>query len=533
MKSIFVSLILGMLMIFSSACQRDELYPKKGEQRLRLNLKTEPPNLDPRKGSDMIATQIHFMLFEGLMRLEPDLSLTYAQAKSYEISADSKMYTFHLGDYKWSDGSPVTAYDFEQTWKDLLDPTFSAPDAYLLYPIKNAEAAKRNQAPLSSIGITAPDAKTLIVELEKPTPHFLKMTACSALLPVNQTRAKKSPNWAQEASKHFLCNGPFQLAAWKHHDEILVRKNPHYRNAHLVKLDSVQISMIDSEIAALHMYATGYFDILGPPLSPFPTASYHDLIQKDLLQLSSIAGSKFCVFNTKKPPFDNVHIRKAFSYAIHRQSIIDNITQLHELIATGAIPPVLKGGTAISYFPDHDVQLARAHFQQGLKELGLQTKDLESIPFTYWTNEMNNLIAQELQQQWLEALGVKIELQNVDFKTLQEKSKQASFSIALFAYVADYPDPMSILERFKYADNFRNHAKWSDPAYVQLLDRSEHAPSSEERLALLEKAEALFIDQMPIAPLFHWNYAFLVQPHVKGFCISPLGNIYFDTISLD
>ena len=116
---------------------------RKTEQNLKLSITREPVSLDPRKGNDMVTSQFHFMLFEGLLKLNPDLTLSPAQAKSYEISDDHKTYTFHLAETKWSDGTPVTAYDFEKCWKSMLNPVFPCPDAYLLYPIKNAKLAKK------------------------------------------------------------------------------------------------------------------------------------------------------------------------------------------------------------------------------------------------------------------------------------------------------------------------------------------------------------------------------------------------------
>ena len=140
----------------------------KREQNLRINLRVEPVSLDPRKGNDMVASQLHFMLFEGLLRLNPDMTLSPAQAHSYDLSADGKIYTFHLRDAKWSDGTPVTAYDFEKSWKSLLDITFYSPDAYLLYAVKNAKRAKMGEISLQEVGIHSKNAKTLVVELERP-----------------------------------------------------------------------------------------------------------------------------------------------------------------------------------------------------------------------------------------------------------------------------------------------------------------------------------------------------------------------------
>jgi len=161
-----------MCLFFS--CSKVKPSMNKTEQHLRVNIKSEPVSLDPRKGNNYVAAQLHFMLFEGLLKLNPDLSLSPAQAKSYEVSEDLKTYTFHLDETTWSDGTPVTAYDFEKSWKSILNPVFPSPDAYLFFPIKNAKLAKKGEVPLYQVGITSKDAKTLVVELEFPAPFSYK-----------------------------------------------------------------------------------------------------------------------------------------------------------------------------------------------------------------------------------------------------------------------------------------------------------------------------------------------------------------------
>ncbi|HVW99391.1 MAG TPA: ABC transporter substrate-binding protein, partial [Candidatus Babeliaceae bacterium] len=182
MKVVYFFLILTLL----ASCGKPEA-PSKKLHILRMNVNREPVSMDPRQGSEYVSSTLHFMLFEGLMRLNPDGSLTPAQAKSVEISDDRKTYTFHLRDTKWSDGTPVTAYDFEKAWKKILSPHFAAPSASLLYAIRNAEKAKRGTISLEDVGIHSTDPRTLIVELESPTPYFLSLVSFCVFFPVKQT----------------------------------------------------------------------------------------------------------------------------------------------------------------------------------------------------------------------------------------------------------------------------------------------------------------------------------------------------------
>ena len=161
-------------LFYSAGCQTaDPSSPKA----LRISISREPATLDPRKGGELIGSVLQFMLFEGLTRVNPDGTVTAAQAKRIELSKDRLRYTFYLRDTFWSDGRPVTAYDFAATWKKILVPDFPAPNAFLFYPIRGAEAAKRGTGSLEDVGIHAIDAKTLVVELVNPTPYFLDLVS--------------------------------------------------------------------------------------------------------------------------------------------------------------------------------------------------------------------------------------------------------------------------------------------------------------------------------------------------------------------
>lgn len=529
----FLIAMLGVIMCTTVSCQKSYKNIKKTESQLRVNIAGEPATLDPRKGGDLVSSSMHFMLFEGLTRINPDGSTAPAQASSIEISKDRKTYTFHLRDSKWSDGNPVTAYDFEKSWKDVLDPTFPSVNAHLFYPIKNAEAAKKGQLSLQEIGITAKDAKTLVVELENPTPYFLELTAFCVFFPVNHHIDRKFPDWAYHADARFVCNGPFKITGWKHNHEIVFEKNKEYWEADKIKLDAIHISMIENEMTALHMYENGMLDMLGMPLSSLPADALQDLTRKKLLNTRPVAGTTICVFNTQKFPFNNVNMRKAFSLAMNRTAIVKNITQLNEQIAVGAIPPVLKNNKTVAFYQDHDVAEARACFQKGLEELGIQASDLGELIYAYTASELHQKIAQALQYQWFEVLDVKVKIEALEHKVLLDRLSKRDITFAQTIWLAQYSDQMNILERYKSPLNVKNYAAWENETYKQLIEASAFAATPDKRLELLEKAETVFLSEMPVAPIYHSTFAFLIKPYLKNVHLSLIGDIYFDKIVID
>lgn len=487
--------------------------------------------MDPRKGGDLISSHMHFMLFEGLTRLNEDGSITPAQAESVDISPDGKVYTFHLRGTTWSNGSPVTAMDFEKSWKDILDPLFPSVNAHLLYPIKNAEAAKKGLSPLSEVGIQALDDQTLVVTLEQPTPYFLDLTAFCVFFPVSQAIDAINPNWAYEAGEDFVSNGPYQLTIWKHNHKIVAERNSLYWEKDKVLADSIHLSMIDNAMTALQMFENGELDIIGNPLSPLPVDAIPILNKKGQLKKKPIAATSIVCFNTQKFPFSNVNIRKAFAFAINREEIVNNITQLNEQIATNAIPPILKHNRFHEFFKDHDNTLAKELFILGLKELGVGRESLKEICYHYPISDADNKIAQAIQQQIFKTLGIKIKIEGVETKVFMDKITKRDYLVAQAMWFAQYSDQMNILERFKYKGNAKNYSHWENAEFIRLLDQSAFE-TGQERLATLEKAEEIFLNEMPVAPIYHWEFSYMVQPYLNDCGLSPIGDVYFHDIDV-
>ncbi len=501
-------------------------------QEIRLNLKHEPPTLDPRKGGDVISSHMHFLLFEGLVRLKADYSIEMAQARAFERSLDGKTYTFFIREEAvWSDGSKVTAYDFEKAWKNILAPTFPSVNAHLLYSIKNAEAAKKGQVPLSEVGICAPDEKTFVITLEKPVPYFLELISFCVFFPVNSAIDVAAPDWARDAGAHFVSNGPFVLKEWKHDNEIVAERNPLYWDAAQTRPERIHFSMVGNEMTALELFEKGELDMIGDPISALPVDALAAIQRKWPLKRCPVGGTTIIAFNIEKFPFNNKHIRKALSYAINRAEIVQNVTQTGELPALCPVPPVLKGGRNPSFFADANAELAREHLRWGLEELGCGKEVFESVTYLYSTEDKSHKVAQAIQQQWKEVLGIHVPIQNCDFKVLMSRLSKRDFALGQSLWVAQYNDPMNILERFRSKQNVKNYPGWEHAQYAELLERSFYE-EGRERLDTLEQAESIFAEEMPICPIYHWDMTYLVQPHLCNVELSPIGDVVFNSLSI-
>jgi oligopeptide transport system substrate-binding protein len=500
--------------------------PLKGQQVMRINLRSEPPTLDPRKAFDSLSSPIIKMVFEGLTRMTPDGKASPSAADRIEISGDRLTYTFHIRPNQWTNGEPVTAYDFYNTWKTTLDPTFGAPFADQFFIIRGAEEHYKQGLPFNQVGIKAIDAKTFQVTLNNPTPYFLQLTAHLMSFPTHTATAVKDPNWATEAGEGYVSNGPFRLAVWKHNYEIVVEKNPLYWDSEVVKLDWIKISMVDNCMTELSLYENGDLDWAGNPLTALATEALPDLQKRKLVHSKPTAASYAYCFNLNDPVLKNEKIRKALGYAIDRASLVDNILLGGQIPAMGWVPPTMPFPHK-EFFEDADFAVAKQLFEEGLQELGLTRQTLPKLTLSYNTLESHHRIAQAIQQQWYTTLGIDIGLENMEWKVYLDKMQKGQFQIGRSAWVADYNDPVTFLDIYKDKEVANNYTGWENKTYEHLLDQANRVKSTKERNALLLEAEGILIGEMPMVPIYYYTENYLKKPYVKGFYLGPISDIDF------
>ncbi len=501
------------------SCQKQE---ERGRQEVGISFSYTPFTADPRKSTDPVTVQLSFMLYEGLTRVEEDGTVTLALAEKIQISKDRKNYIFTLKEAMWSDGSPLTAYHFEQAWKRVLDPSFASRSAHLLYPLKNGAQAKKGECSIDEVGVKAIDEVTLLVELEHPLPYFLQLVSFTTYFPVPY-HGDEVPH--PDHGGDLLTNGPFMLSAWKNDDEITFVKNPYYWDANRVKLEGIHALIIGDEETGLRLFEQGDIDFFGGLTSPLPLDAVATLKEKGIFSEKPSTGTAFSTFNVNRYPFNNVHIRKAFAYAIHRKTIIENVSQMDDDSASGPVPHILKEA-AVTFFEDYNKKLAKEHLKKGLEELGISEKEFPRVTYYYFSSKIQKNLATALQSYWKKVLGIEVELQAHDLKSHIAKLKSRDFQIAQMSWIGQYYDPMNFLERFENKEAFRNYSGWENPRYTKMLTYS-HNMEGEKRAALLQEAEALLMEEMPIIPIYHYHMTYVKNPHLKNLKITPTGVILF------
>lgn len=517
-------LACSIIVLLAFSCQSSPSSPSS--QEIRLNLPTDPPSLDPRTFTDSTSSAVIRMCFDGLLRKDTQGNCSLGVAKAVDISDDKLTYTFYLRDSFWSDGTPVTSRDFENTWKTILDPLFPANFANELYIIKNAKKAKENLVSLNEVGIRSLDDYTLQVELENPIPYFLDAVASASFFPTPTHIVSKNANWARNAGPSYVCNGPFYIEEWKHYNTITLKKSPSYWDRKSVALDKISIYMVENETTILSMYENNQLDWVGSPLTSLPSDALPILEKDKDFNLYFQAGTYYYIFNTKSFPFNSKHMRRAFSYAIHRKEIIENVVQGKQIVATSMVPPIMWKMTN-SYFQDADLVSARKEFQLGLEELGITEKDLPPIKLSYNTSSGHHKIAQAIKEQWSDAFGIRVDLENMEWKVFLDNVNKHQFQIARMGGIATFNDPTSFLKDYQYEDSTLNHCQWSNETFCDLLNQSDKIKDPEKRMQILAEAEKIFIEEMPIAPIYFYTGSYLKKPYVKNVQISELSDIDF------
>lgn len=489
-------------------------------QVLRLSVLNLPISLDPRLGGDEQSCNLLRMLFEGLMRIGPEGDPVFGIAESVTTSTDLKLYLFSLRESYWSNGQKLTAHDFEYAWKKALSPDFKTPFASLLYPIKNARLAKQNKMALEEVGIKALNDKTLMVELEQPTPYFLELLAHTQFSPINPIIDQMHPDWSILDGNAYVCNGPFCIEKHSQGYSYELVGNDHYWDKKRVNLKKIFIFKLNP-YAALEKYLKNELDWLGRPFG-----SWEDFFSEQITGLlfsSHTRGIYWLACNTESFPFNNLKVRQALAYAINREKIIKTLS--YDGLAGKTPLPLIHTFNLDQGLPDGNEETAKKLFQEALKELGLQPHQFPVFTLIHINRGIKFRVAQLIQQQWKEVLGVQCRTEGCEWKTLFSKMIQGDYEMAGIAWLATIDHPFYTLETFKSKKHPFNFTKWNHPVFEYLLNQT--TASEEQFTNYLAQAEKILINEVPIIPIFYEYERHAKKEHLKGVSISKISNIDF------
>ncbi|WP_442601533.1 peptide ABC transporter substrate-binding protein [Paenibacillus sp. KN14-4R] len=501
--------------------------PKDGAkepQILNLTAGQDIVTLNTLGNVDNPATIVQNNILEGLYRLDPKNLPTPGIAKSHEVSADGKTYTFHLRDAKWSNGKPIVAGDFEYAWKKALDPKTISPNYAFLLDVKNAADIKDKKKDPSELGVKAIDDHTFQVELSSPVPYFLSLITHPLFYPMNKEFVEtQGAAYGQEANT-MIYSGPFVLDSWKHDDGYVLKKNPNYWDTANVKLEQINFRIVKDNGTRINLYEAGQIDITG--LTSEFTEKYKSSPE---YKTFSDPEMTFLKVNEKNKYLSNVNIRKALSFSINKEELTGIIMN------NGAKPANFIVAKEFTFGPDgkdfrekygefkkEGLAEAKKYWEQGIKELGESAIKLELLNFE---GETSKTMGQFLKNQWeknLPGLTVTINVQPQKQKLALEKKLQ--YDINNTGWGPDYQDPTTYLDIF-LADSPYNASDYKSPKYNDLMKKAkENATNPAERWKFLQEAEKVLIEEdCVILPLYQAGVARMTKPYVKNFVTHPFG----------
>jgi len=413
------------------------------------------------------------------------------------------------------DSSAIAAYskvDFPNGWKPRPDDVqwLDGPPRGAL----PAEVTRCQQILLdfdSSVGVRATDDHTLVVELNNRTPFFLHLTAFYPLFPVNRrcVETHGTPDWTK--SEHVVCNGAYVMQFRRVRDRLRLVKNPRYWAADTVRLEVVDALAVKNTTTAMNMYLSGQADwITDVPVSIVPelmTRPERDFAPAPVLIVY------FYRLNVTKPPLDDVHVRRALNLALDKQLICDKVTQAGQRPARSFVPPGLPGYES-PLCGEFNVEAARAELAQS--KYAKQPGGIPKIEILYNTHEGHRAIAEVIQQQWKNNLGIDVELKNTEWQSYLTAVHAREYSVARAGWVPDYPDANTFIDMWVTGGE-NNETGWSNPRYDELVQKAAAEPDPDQRLRHMEQAEAILMEELPVLPIYYYVSKNMVSPRVQGF----------------
>jgi oligopeptide transport system substrate-binding protein len=477
---------------------------------------TEVASLDPQKTEGVPESHVIRDLLEGLVNQDANGNTTPGVAESWETT-DNKVFTFHLRkDAKWSNGDPVTAEDFVYSFQRAVDPNTASPYSWYLEmtTMINASDIIAGKKDKSTLGVKAVDAHTFEVTLESPVPYFVMMMGHTTVKPVHKATVEKyGDKWTKP--EHFVGNGAFTVSNWVVNERIeLVRNDQYWDNENTV-LTKVTYLPIENQVAEMNRFLSGELDFT----YELPNEHFRRL-QKEYPESVAIKGN-LCTyyynFNTHKPPFDDVRVREAISYTIDRDIVANAILGQGQKPAYFLTPEIVANFSPETPAYGKLSQKERnAKAKALLEEAGYNKSHPLKFTLLYNTSENHKKIAVAIASMWKKNLGVDVVLENQEWKTYLETKKQGDFEAARAGWCGDYNEASTFTSLME-GKNTTGGIHYKSAEYDKLTAAATRATSEEERKQLYYAQEALLTKDMPIAPIYQYVTARLVNPHVGGY----------------
>jgi oligopeptide transport system substrate-binding protein len=480
---------------------------------LHLGNAGEPETLDPHRYNLRLEETILNDLFEGLVTFGPDGAPAPGAAERWETSADGLTWTFHLrASLKWSDGTPLTSADFAYSLARTVDPKTAASLAYFLYPIAGAEAVNRGEQPPSSLGVSAPDPRTLVVRLANPNPYFAERLMYPTAYPVPRHVIERAgDDWIKP--DNFVGNGAYVLAEWLPQGHVRLRRNEHFHAVAGVRSEEVYYYPLDDELGAFNRFRAGEVHAIGG----FPSSQLESVRREhaDALRLSPLLSIMYLVFNVTAPPFDDVRVREALSLVVERETLTQRVLRTGDVPSASFVPALVHGYEPV---PLPGAALPRAERLERARGLLAAAGYGPERPLAVELRHIAGIDSRRahvaLAAMWQE-IGVRATLLQAELKVHFAELRQGNFQVAQAGWFGEN-NPEHYLSLLESTTGSVNYGRYANPRYDALLARARATVAMPARVALYREAEALIGTGVPVVPLYSVMVRALVDPRLEG-----------------
>jgi oligopeptide transport system substrate-binding protein len=463
-------------------------------------------------------------IWEGLLDFDEQGNPIPLGATSWDISPDGSVYTFHLRDgVKWSDGTPVTARDYEWTWKRNEDPKTASSYAQALYVIKGAQAYNKGTAQAADMGVKALDDKTLQVNLESPVGYFLRVAASwTAYALPRQAIEKFGPKWTEP--ENVVVNGPFKIDSWKHDQQIVLTRNEQYWGRRTILSKVVVPLSSDIPRTSLAAYEANELDVaVGPWPADADRIEKHPTLGKELRFFEgSQCTFMVCDVSNSQSPVSKLPFRQALYLSIDRERIAGDVLKKVGVPTYTMVPGDILGNNPNARIPggvkEAQAALASAGYPSG--------NGAPALTITYPQSAVFDLLMQVLQEMWGANLGLKFTLNPMErraFNSWRSALKIQQYDLHLSTWGSDYLDPFN-WHNFLFSsktDYYNSH--WVDAEFDRLVDLGARETDQNKRKELHQQAEGILVKSATFIPIYRAATPYLFKPWVADFLHKSIG----------
>ena len=492
---------------------------------VKIAIAQEPPQLNSMKATDQVSIFVLGHVMEGLTRYDRRGNLAPGVAERWELGDTTAKFWLRK-DAKWSNGDPVTAHDFVFAWRSVVDPNTASEYAFILYPVKNAEAINQGNMPVTALGIEAIDDHTLTVTLERPTGYFIKLTAFVTTFPVQEKFYQARTEQYAADAKDMLYNGAFTLDSWVHSASMEMRKNPLYWDAEAIKLNAIDADYITADTRArLNLFIDdkiAYTQLDGE--------TYKDALNNQFRIKKFVTGSVyFLEYNYRDNRITrNKNLRAAIQAAFDPEEFVNKVLQTPGNLPGRSLFPTWIQGVEKTFREEYpppevkpDLTRARALLTSAKQELGLE----EIPPLILLVSDSPTATKQaEYMQGMLKTrLGLDLKIDVQTFKQRLAKMTSGEFDIVGAGWGPDFDDIMTFGDLFA-SWNLNNRGRYVNPEYDRLVRVAMNSSDPKTRMDAMSGLQSILIEDAVMLPMYEQGVIYLQHPKLKGMRRTVIGS---------